>query len=299
MPGVSVIIPAYNSGHYLDEAVQSVIAQTFADWECIVVDDGSTEDLSRVEKMDPRIRLIRQPNRGTSAARNMGILNSVGEFIAFLDHDDIWFPRKLERQLAAFAEHPEAGLCHAAVEGIDADGNVVSPPVIGNFPRWEEMLGNGAPQLSTTMIRRETIAAAGLFDPLYPVVQDMDLFLRIARIFPIISVPSCELQYRWHGNNTSARHPTMYLETASVVMKYAALARRQPSPAAWRAVRAGWRMAGGQAYEASRGALRRREIAPFLRHIFFAVRCAPAQTTIALMKYPFQRARRFARGVWR
>ena len=79
MPIVSVIIPAYNSGPYLDEAVQSVIAQTFTDWECIVIDDGSTEDLSRVEKMDPRVRLLRQANAGQAAARSRGLAVAGGE----------------------------------------------------------------------------------------------------------------------------------------------------------------------------------------------------------------------------
>ena len=109
MPTVSVVIPAYNSGPYLDGAVQSVIAQTFTDWECIVVDDGSTEDLSRVEKMDPRVRLIRQENRGTAAARNNAILHSVGEFIAFLDHDDRWMPGRLESMVGVIRADPLAG----------------------------------------------------------------------------------------------------------------------------------------------------------------------------------------------
>ena len=100
MPLVSVIIPAYNPGRYLDEAVQSVIAQIFTDWECLVVDDGSTEDLSRVERMDSRVRLIRQKNGGTQAAGDNGTLTSGGEFIVFLDHDDIWLPAKLEKQVA-------------------------------------------------------------------------------------------------------------------------------------------------------------------------------------------------------
>ena len=112
MPIISVIIPAYNSGPYLDEAVQSVIAQTFTDWECVVVDDGSTEDLSRVEKMDPRVRLICQPNRVTSPARNMGILKSKGESVALLDHDDLRRPGNPEKQVAAMAASPGAGICH-------------------------------------------------------------------------------------------------------------------------------------------------------------------------------------------
>ena len=123
MPDVSVIIPAYNPGFYLDEAVQSVIAQTFTDWECIVVDYGSTEDLSRVEKMDPRVRLIRQPNRGAQAARHNAILGSRGDLVAFLDHDDIGFSEKLEKQIALMRENPEIVFCHTGLDVIDAEGN--------------------------------------------------------------------------------------------------------------------------------------------------------------------------------
>src|SRR5438128_1933814 len=100
MPRVSVIIPAYDPGPYLEEALQSVIAQTYTDWEAIVVDDGSKQDLSFVAQMHPKIRYIRQDNAGVSAARNRGIAESTGEFIALLDADDLWLPEKLARQVA-------------------------------------------------------------------------------------------------------------------------------------------------------------------------------------------------------
>ena len=105
MPIVSVIIPAYNSGPYLDEAVKSVIAQTFTDWECIVVDDGSTEDLSRVEKMDPRVRLLRQANAGQAAARNRGLAVAGGEIVSFLDHDDLWPQDRISWAVQALREN--------------------------------------------------------------------------------------------------------------------------------------------------------------------------------------------------
>src|SRR5690349_8602684 len=100
MARVSVIMPAYNPGRYLDLAVQSVIDQSFKDWELVIIDDGSTQDISYIAGKHSAIRLIRQDNLGLSIARNVGILSSTGEYIAFLDADDLWQPTKLERQVA-------------------------------------------------------------------------------------------------------------------------------------------------------------------------------------------------------
>ena len=101
MPAVSIVIPCFNRAEYLRLALSSVCAQTFTDWECIVVDDGSTEDLSFAMDIDPRIRLFRQRNMGISAARNRGIFGSIGSYIAFLDSDDLWMPEKLALQAEA------------------------------------------------------------------------------------------------------------------------------------------------------------------------------------------------------
>lgn len=111
MSRVSVIIPAYNPGAFLDEALASVLAQTFEDWECVVVDDGSTEDLSRIDALDPRVRRIRQENRGLSIARNVGLMQSHSEYVAFVDADDLWAPHKLQAQVEMMDANLNLAMC--------------------------------------------------------------------------------------------------------------------------------------------------------------------------------------------
>ena len=111
-PRVSVIIPTYNRGGLLEEAVDSVLTQTFRDFELVVVDDGSTDDTrERLERFGQRVTCVSQPNRGVSAARNTGVARSSGDLIALLDSDDLWRPAKLARQVAFFENHPEAQIC--------------------------------------------------------------------------------------------------------------------------------------------------------------------------------------------
>ena len=101
MPTVSIVVPAYNPGRLLTRALDSIVAQSFGDWECVVVDDGSDEALAWVAYRDPRIRLLRQANAGVAAARNRGIEATTGRLVAFCDHDDEWLPAKLERQVTS------------------------------------------------------------------------------------------------------------------------------------------------------------------------------------------------------
>ncbi len=125
MPHVSVVIPAHNPGPYLEPAVASVLSQTYQDWELLVVDDGSTEDLVWVTKMHRRVRFLSQDNRGVSMARNLGVLEARGDLVAFLDHDDV--PTKLERQVEAMEGDGEAAaLCHTQFSIIDAAGETVA-----------------------------------------------------------------------------------------------------------------------------------------------------------------------------
>src|SRR5438034_9298591 len=123
MNTVSVIIPTYNYARYLAAAIESALAQTYAPLEIIVVDDGSTDDTLRIlGAYGNRLRVLRQANQGAGAARNAGIAAARGEYVAFLDSDDLWHPRKLELQLARFASDPDLGLVHCGVEVLDEQG---------------------------------------------------------------------------------------------------------------------------------------------------------------------------------
>ena len=295
MPLVSVIIPAYNSGPYLNVAVQSVIAQTFTDWECIVVDVGSTEDLSRVEKMDPRVRLVRQENRGISMARNRGIAESAGEFIAFLDHDDAFLPAKLERQVAAMACDVNIGLCHTDFAVMDESGNY-APGGCGTNTATDflTMLQFGAPYPTTTMVRRSVFSLVGVFDPFLTPSEDQDLFVRIAKFFRVAYLPSCEALYRVHGTNTSKNYMVCYRTMEN-------LAKRHQIFSAYRgdrdALRAAKRMMphrrkkvfGPQAFDAARAGFRGGSARNFTLHLARAIWWSPRYTLASLAKFPFRR----------
>lgn len=159
---VSVIIPAYNCGRYLEEAVCSALAQTYEELEILVIDDCSTDDTiaiaSKIANLDTRIKTIRNDhNLGVAATRNRGIKESAGEYIAFLDGDDAWQPDKLERQLS-WLEETQADLCYTAYSFMDEDGL----PIRHSYPVPEEtsfevLLRENVIGLSTVLIRRSAI----------------------------------------------------------------------------------------------------------------------------------------------
>ncbi|MGN2390562.1 glycosyltransferase family 2 protein [Pelomicrobium sp. G1] len=113
MPEVSVIVPTFNSERFIAQTIGSVFAQTFRGFEILVVDDGSIDGtIAAIPKNDPRVRIFRQENAGVAAARNTGIKNAKGRYIAFLDHDDFWHPQKLAAQLESFRRRPEIGVVY-------------------------------------------------------------------------------------------------------------------------------------------------------------------------------------------
>lgn len=294
MPLVSVIIPAYNSGHYLDEAVQSVIAQTFADWECIVVDDGSTEDLSRVGKMDSRVRLIRQPNGGGAVARNNGILNSSGEYIALLDHDDLWLERKLELQVAAMQSAEECGLCFTAFDIVGPHGGPVGPGWAKPMRTHSDYLAEpGGPMPSATVIRRSCIARAGLFTAGLG-VADYEMFLRASRVAPMLFLRETLALYRVHGHNQTNNYEAIYRDARTILTNCISGAKgRRDRPslvAAATGLRKLRRTYGAQAFDAARRQVRAGDIAGSLPHIARAVVRSPLFTVRSLLRFPFHRA---------
>ena len=204
LPVVSVIIPTYNRAHLLPRALESVLAQTDPDFEILVVDDASTDATHGVTTAydDARIRYFRQPeNRGVAAARNRGLREARGEFVAFLDSDDEWFPDKLALQVARFRElGPEAGLIYSGVETVRDGGvrSIETPVFAGNI--YRDMLlrnvihGGG----SNAMIRREIVRHVGYFDEGLPAIEDYDYWLRIARRYLVDFVEEPLIRYYDH-----------------------------------------------------------------------------------------------------
>ncbi|MEO8260084.1 MAG: glycosyltransferase family 2 protein [Acidobacteriota bacterium] len=208
-PTVSVVIPAFNRAATVCPAIASVLAQTFQDFEIIVVDDGSTDATPAVVEAlaDPRITLIRHArNRGASAARNTGIAVSRGPYIAFLDSDDEWLPAKLERQLDVFGRaSPRVGLVAGGVECFFADGTVSRhiPHRFADLPR-ALLTKNVVGPTSVGMVRRGALQAAGGFDESLPASQDRDLWVRICQRFEADFVPDVLARLAMEGVRISS-----------------------------------------------------------------------------------------------
>jgi O-antigen biosynthesis protein len=200
-PLVSVVLPTYNRAHLLPRTLRSVSAQTFGDFEVLVVDDGSTDDSASVVAAhgDGRVRYLRQPaNAGVGAARNRGLREARGDLIAFLDSDDEWLPEKLERQVAVLRDAPdEIGLVYTGVQTVRSDGttSVGRPQDRGDVYRemlWRNVIHGGG---SNVVIRRGVVAAVGFFHEGLSAIEDYEYWLRITRFFRVEFVDEPLIRY--------------------------------------------------------------------------------------------------------
>jgi GT2 family glycosyltransferase len=185
MPLVTVIMPAYNVALYLREAVESVVAQTYHDWELVIVDDGSTDETGSIARecveLDDRIRLVRQENRGLAGARNTALETGRGEFFALLDSDDIWDPGFLEAQMDVFARYPETALVSGSARflGGAKNGQPARPRIAGApVLTLEQMIADEAAVFIMTTFRREVVDTIGRFDASKRRSEDWDFWLR-------------------------------------------------------------------------------------------------------------------------
>jgi len=215
---VSVIIPCYNAEAYIAEAIDSALSQTYPHDEVIVVDDASTDNSLRIIRAyEPRIRVVAN-NRNMERAwsRNRGISEAKGEFIAFLDADDVWQPNKLLLQMAALAEHQDAGLCSCGFWS-----NPQEPCVFGNKSiegrGTRLLLRSNRLGLSTVVVRRDALDAVGLFDHQTCPCEDYDLWLRLSLVTRFVCVPDPLVYYRLHEGQSSADN--LRMEEAVFFMK--------------------------------------------------------------------------------
>ncbi len=187
-PCVSVIIPTYNRAGIIEEAVDSVLAQDYEDFELIVVDDGSTDNTSEVlVPYGDDVRVLFQENSGVSAARNRGIAEASGKLIAFLDSDDLWLPQKLSTQVEFFHQRPDALICQTEEVWV-RNGIRVNPKQRHKKPAgmiFEPSLELCLVSPSAVMIRRDLLDTTGYFDETLPACEDYDLWLRISSRFPV------------------------------------------------------------------------------------------------------------------
>jgi glycosyltransferase involved in cell wall biosynthesis len=211
---VSVIMPAYNAAVYLPYAIDSVIAQTCADWEIVIVDDGSTDHTRAVvdsyrPKLEDKLRYIHQPNRGLPAARNTGISVARGEFIALLDADDVWLPHRLERGVRVMDADPGIGLAHARVVRINAQGSITGQLKV----QPKHMTGRIATYIytrrahivcPTVLFRKSCLETAGWFDETMQATEDRDLWFRIALRYKVAYIDEVLAYYRLSPTSMTA-----------------------------------------------------------------------------------------------
>ncbi|MCP4481627.1 MAG: glycosyltransferase [bacterium] len=181
MPLISIIIPTYNRALLLKEAIDSVLSQTFQNFELIIIDDGSTDNTKNICKEHQSIRYIYQNNQGVSAARNKGIALASAKFIAFLDSDDLWLPMKLEKQLKFFSNNPQTLITQTNEKWL-RDGKIISQKKHHQKKSeniFERSLASCLISPSTIMVRKKIFEEVGLFDERLPACEDYDLWLRI------------------------------------------------------------------------------------------------------------------------
>ncbi|MBR2990821.1 MAG: glycosyltransferase family 2 protein [Solobacterium sp.] len=209
MPGVSVIIPAYNAADYIGEAVESILAQNYQDLEIIVVDDGSEDGTADTLKRFPMVRLVKIPHSGIAAARNTGISLAGGELIAFVDADDRWKKDKLELQLRYLQLHPEKAMVLTRYR------NFTDLPEKSLSKEQKELLGREVGRLMVTaLIRRELFDSYGLFDPSLVYSEDTEWMIRVDLRRPDAMYKLDDFLYerRIHNRNITLTHDNISLE---------------------------------------------------------------------------------------
>ena len=203
VPSVSVIMPAYNAERFIARGMASALAQSAGDLELIVVDDGSTDaTAARVSACsDPRVRLIRQPNRGVSRARNRGLREATGDWVAFLDSDDEWAPDFLASMLGALSSAPHAVLAYCGWQNVGLAGPRGAPWVPPDFEAGDKLLSfmDMCPwPIHAALTRRAQLLEAGGFPEQYTHAEDYSLWLEVAAFRPIVRVPRVLAYYHWH-----------------------------------------------------------------------------------------------------
>lgn len=224
-PSVSVIIPTYNRAHLIGRAIQSVLNQTYQDFEIITVDDGSTDNTEEVVRRfrDERIRYIRhQKNKGVAVARNTGVKASRAEYVAFLDSDDEWLAKKLERQMEIVKNAaPRIGVVYTGFWRIKDNKRVYTPssnikPKEGDI--YTSLLKGNFVGTSATLVRKECFGKAGMFDERLPPAEDWEMWIRISKCyhFECIDEP---LAVSYHQPDSLSANQAAYVAPRKLILE--------------------------------------------------------------------------------
>ena len=210
-PSVSVVMPVYNGAAFLREAIESVLAQTFRDFELLLINDGSTDDTQEIidsYRRDSRLRCISRPNKGLIATLNEGWQRARGSYIARMDADDVSAPERLARQVAFLDAHLDVGVVGSAIWVIDAHGQRDGPiylPATHHMIVWRLCFEDPLVH-PTVLIRRAVLERAGGYDPAMPHAEDYDLWRRVSAFTRLHNLPDVLLSLRKHATNVSQVH---------------------------------------------------------------------------------------------
>ena len=246
-PAVSVLMPVYNAERYLAEAVGSILAQTFADFEFLIVDDGSTDGslaiLRRFEASDPRVRLVSRPNTGYVTALNEMLGMARGELLARMDADDVALPHRFARQVEFLRDHPEVDALGGAQEQIDARGRFLyihRDPVGHEEIQEQALIGRCPLNHPSVMMRRHAVLDLGGYRTEMMPSEDLDLWLRMGERGRLANLPEVVTRYRIHDGSISVSQQARQLDNMRRASEQACdrrgIPRRQVESAPWRPV---------------------------------------------------------------
>jgi glycosyltransferase involved in cell wall biosynthesis len=275
---VSIIMPAYNAAGYIGEVLASIAAQTLADWELIVVDDGSTDDtLARLAQapFEARRQVFSQANAGSASARNRGLAAAQGEYAAFLDVDDGWHPNFLSHMVAALDAAPAFSAAYCGWQYCDEAGQLLPQVVPASAAEAAELrsslLWRNSIMPSCLVARRQMVTTLGGFDTMLPSCEDWDLWLRLIQYGPFVAVPEVLTRYRAHAGSKTEH--VAVVEAASLKLYAKHLGPLEGSPESWPPDRR--RAVGYTYFNAALGYFRQNNMAEAATKIAQAVQCWP------------------------
>jgi glycosyltransferase involved in cell wall biosynthesis len=238
-PRVSVIMPVYNGSRYVTQAIDSILAQTYRDFEFLVLDDGSTDDTLRIlrlyEALDSRVHVFARPNAGVVAARNQLISLANGSLLALMDHDDIAVPQRLERQVVEFDKSADLVALGTYAQVIDPEGEVLG---LGTPPTAHEEIDRVLMTLSggwhicnpTAMMKADAVRLVGCYNQDVASSEDADLFLRLAEVGRLANLPEVLLSYRVHLGSLSHQATVFQRQRHAQAVVWASRRRGLPEP---------------------------------------------------------------------
>ncbi|MDQ4071217.1 MAG: glycosyltransferase [Actinomycetota bacterium] len=284
-PLVTAIIPVYNGERFVADAIRSVLAQTYPNVECLVVDDGSKDASGEVVKaFAPDVRYVLKENGGVASARNRGVSQARGEFVAFLDADDAWAPTKIEKQMDVFRAQPDAGLVYSGMRLVDEAMRPIgelepAPPPLAlrNTLLLEQPSATGIG--STALLPASVFQAVGGFDERLSTSADCDLTCRIALRHPMACSPEPLALYRCHGSQMSSDPRVLEHDMLLIYEKLFAGGLLPPEVSALRR-----RAYANLYFMLAATALNRGETGPFLRYVVRAATYDPRRVAPLLAR---------------